>query len=551
MERFRENIIHSRILYLIFAFLIIFLLLIGRLYWLQVGNHEELKGQALKQRGTEIKLNPNRGIIYDRNLIPLTNRKKTLIGFVFKDTIQKNKDLKNYILNNSEFDEEGLKEYLDVKENIVDITLNPNALEIENNKDIYIANRVSRYDNNNILSHVIGYINKSENRGEAGVEKVFDEILKSNDNQSLILESDDKRNIIFGGEYTIGQRIDPTSPNGVKLTIDYHIQRKVEDVLDEEKVNGAVVVADISTGDIMAMASRPNFNQEDIDEYFNREDMALYNKAIQVAYPPGSLFKIVVLLTALEEDIGVQDRLFYCNGQEEINDIIIKCNNINGHGYITLDEAFSKSCNSVFIQLGRDLGGEKIMEMSRRLGFDNKINIGLLEEVGGNLPSGKELQGPAIGNISIGQGSIETTPLQITNMMMIIANNGVKKGIGIIDGITTQDGYIIKKYNREEEKRLLPLEICQILQKYLIDVVEKGTAKGMDLVDIGGGGGKTGSAQAVFNKRMTIHGWFSGFYPKKDPKYVITVFIEEGISGSKSAVPIFERIAKEIYKISR
>ena len=551
MKKFRENMLYTRILNLVFVFIIIFSLLIFRLYCLQIKNHDELKLQALMQRGVEIDINPNRGIIYDRNLIPITNREKSLIAFVFKDTIEQDEKLKKYILDNSSLDEKELREYLKDKKDLVAIPLRSDALKIENNKDIYIAEKTFRYSNENTLSHVIGYINKSENRGETGIEKLYDEILKFKDYCSLFLEFDNKRNIIFGGEYSVGADTDPYNPDGVKLTVDYNLQKIVENIFDEEKLNGAAIVTDVDTGDILAMVSRPNFNQEDIDEYFDREDMALYNKAIQVAYPPGSLFKIVVLLTALEENMNIQDELFYCRGYEKINDIAIKCNNIYGHGYLTLKEGFSKSCNSVFIQLGQELGSKKIMDMSRRLGFGDKINIGLLEEVSGNLPVGKDLQGPAIGNISIGQGSIETTPLQITNMMMIIANNGIKKDIRIVDGIVTRDGYMIKKYNREEDKRVLSEEICQILQEYLVDVVENGTAKKLDLKDIGGGGGKTGSAQAVLNRRKTIHAWFSGFYPEKKPKYVITVFIEEGKSGAGVAAPVFEKISKEIYRINR
>jgi len=551
MKKYKENMVYTRILNLVFVFIVIFSLLTFRLYCLQIKNHDELKVQALKQRGKEIKISPNRGIICDRNLVPLTNSEKSLTAFVFKDTIQKDEKLKKYILENSFFNEKELEEYLNNKKGLIDIPLKANALKMENNKDIYITEKTSRYDDENLLSHVIGYVNKSENRGEAGIEKLYDEILRSKDECSLFLEADNKRNIIFGGEYSVRADTDPYNPNGVKLTVDYNIQKMVENIFNEEKVNGSAIVTDVDTGDILAMVSRPNFDQEDIDKYFNREDMALYNKAIQVAYPPGSLFKIVVLLTALEEDINIQDKLFYCRGYEEINDITIKCSNIYGHGYLTLKEAFSKSCNSAFIQLGQKLGSEKIMAMSRRLGFGDKINIGLLEEVEGNLPTGRELQGPAIGNISIGQGSIETTPLQITNMMMIIANNGIEKDIGIVDGIITKDGYMIKKYNREEDKKVLPEEICQIAQEYLVDVVKNGTAKRMDLKNIGGGGGKTGSAQAVFNRRMTIHGWFAGFYPEKKPKYVITVFIEEGKSGAGAAAPIFEKISKEIYKNNR
>ena len=189
--------------------------------------------------------------------------------------------------------------------------------------------------------------------------------------------------------------------------------------------------------------------------------------------------------------------------------------------------------------------------MAERLGMGERINIGLVEEVKGNLPKGKELKGPAIGNISIGQGSIEITPLQITNMMLIIANKGIRKDMTIVDGITTKDGYMIKEFKRNDDERIISQDIAEIVQDFMIEVVLEGTAKNMDLDFVGGAGGKTGSAQAVFKGKETIHGWFSGFYPAKNPNYVITVFVEGGFSGSGAAVPIFEDIAKRIHQINR
>lgn len=550
MRRFRRNIVHIRLLKMLYAFSFVFILLVGRLYWIQIKNHHSLKVQALKQRGKEISLYPNRGIIYDKNLIPLTNREKINTMFVSKKYIENNPNFKKFIIGNSQLNENELNNYIKSRGAIIDIPLKSTVAGI-NSKEILITDRVLRYGKRNILSHVIGYINKSENRGEAGIEKVYDEVLKDGENHSLYIELDNKENIILGGEYIVSQKTNPANPGGVKLTIDYHIQKSVEKILDKEEKNGGVIVAEVETGDIVAMASRPNFNQEDIDEYLNREDMVLYNKAIQVAYPPGSLFKTIVLLTALEENVSYVNKTFYCKGYEQINNVTIKCNNIGGHGYITLKEAFSKSCNSAFIQLGQELGSSKIINMAKRLGFGQKINIGLLEEVEGNLPSGRELKGPSIGNISIGQGSIEATPLQITNMMMIVANKGIRKGMSIVDGITTSNGYMVKKFNREKEKRIISEENCEILHDYLVDVILSGTARNMDLTDLGNAGGKTGSAQAVLNRRETIHGWFSGFWPAEEPKYVITVFIEGEGSGSRGAVSIFEKIVKEVYRINR
>lgn len=550
MSRHRKNIVCNRILKMLFISSILFFILILRLYYIQITQHSELKAQVLKQRGEEISLYPDRGIIYDRNLIPLTNREIIPTAFVYKDNLLEDKELMNFIIENSEFDEKQLKEYIKDKNSIVAIPLNW-EIESPDRSKMFIANRIVRYGKNNILTHVIGYINKAENRGEAGIEKVYDEILKDGEKHFLYLEVDRGKNKTLNGEYMVSQDKNIMDPKAVKLTVDYHIQKIVEEVLDEKGIQGAVIVAHVESGEIRAMASRPNFSQYEIDEYLKREDMALYNKAIQVANPPGSLFKTVVLLAALEKDTSYLNKTFYCNGYEQINNVTIKCNEGRGHGYIGLKDAFSKSCNSTFIQLGQEIGSESIIHMAERLGMGERINIGLVEEVKGNLPKGKELKGPAIGNISIGQGSIEITPLQITNMMLIIANKGIRKDMTIVDGITTKDGYMIKEFKRNDDERIISQDIAEIVQDFMIEVVLEGTAKNMDLDFVGGAGGKTGSAQAVFKGKETIHGWFSGFYPAKNPNYVITVFVEGGFSGSGAAVPIFEDIAKRIHQINR
>jgi len=552
MRKKEVNIIHKRLIQLAFITLFAFMLLSARLYWIQIKSHDRFRTEALRQRSEEISLYPHRGTIYDRNLIPLTNANKKSTLLVFREKIISDRKLVDFIIKNTNLTYSDLMGYASFKGKIVSIPLNEKIDTIPNSKDIFVTERVTRYSDENLLSHVIGYINKSENRGEYGIEKVYDDILVNQSKKNyLYLEIDDRQNVFLGGEYQVHSNVNSLEPSGVKLTIDYHIQRIAEDIMDKHNVNGAVIVAEVDSGDIVALVSRPNFDQDNIGEYLEKDDMTLYNKAIQVGYPPGSLFKIVVLLAALEENIEYLDRIFYCSGYERVGNVVISCNNTEGHGYIDINEAFSLSCNSAFIQLGKEIGSQKIINMAKKLGFGDKINIGLLEEIKGNIPVGEEIQGPAIGNISIGQGSIEVTPLQITNLMMIIANNGVRKGLSIVDGITSEDGRMIKPYQRQEEIRILSRETCNLVKEFLVDVVNYGTAKSLDLDYLGGAAGKTGSAQAVLNGKETIHGWFTGFYPVEKPKYVITVLVERGISGSQSAVPIFDKLVREINKINR
>ncbi|NLY78186.1 MAG: hypothetical protein GX080_08925 [Tissierellia bacterium] len=552
MRRKKKNIVEIRLHKLAFLLLSMLVLLIFRLYWIQIANHNTLKSQALKQRANAINLYPNRGIIYDMNLIPLTNSNRINTIFIPKDSLEKQEELKDLILKYTDISREELEDYEKKAGRVLELPLKKYIDQDLIPENAIVAEKTIRYSKNNILSHVIGYVNRSDNKGAYGIEKVYDDILSNNKRRNtLYMEFNDSKDFLIGGEFEVTGSNESIEPAGVKLTIDYHIQDIVEKILDKNKVNGAVIVADIKAGEIRALASRPNFDQNNIEEYLDREDMALFNKAIQVGYPPGSLFKIIVLITALEENKDFVDRTFYCKGYEEVGNTTIGCNKTEGHGYLSLKEGFSKSCNSVFIQLGKELGSEKIMNMAKRLGFGQIINIGLSDEVEGNLPSGNEIRGPIIGNISIGQGSIEVTPLQMTNLLMIIANDGIQKGLTIVDGITSENGQMVKKYNRKEDKRVINEEYCQIVKDYLIDVVRSGTARSLDLDEVGGAAGKTGSAQGVLNGEETIHGWFIGYYPERNPKYVITVFVEDAKDGSQSAIPIFEQIVKEIYKLNR
>lgn len=548
MKRFKKDAIKVRIIKMSLFIFIAFTILIVRIYYIQVIKSDVYKKYALRQRSKEVVIYPDRGIIYDRNLIPLTNKERQSSIYVYKEDLKKTK-VKDYIYTHTSFDENQLNELMMDSKGILEIPLEKGEKLYNPPKEVYIIDKTVRYDDKNFLSHVIGYVKKSENVGAYGIEKVYDDILKNQESSSVFFEFDGKKNLIPGGGYILTTNTKASFPSSVKLTIDYHIQKVVENAIDKENSSGAIIVADVETGDILAMTSRPNFDQNVIDSYLNKNNMELYNKAVQVSYPPGSLFKIIVLLSALEDDPSIIYNNYYCNGYEKIGETIIKCNKEEGHGALMLNEALAYSCNSAFIQLGKEIGSQEIMDTAKKIGFGNKINVGLLEEVEGNLPEGKELLGPAIGNISLGQGNIEVTPLQITNMMMVIANNGIRKDISIVDSIVSADGKLVKKYSRKDDERIIDEANINIIKDYLEDVVDYGTGRSMNLSDIGGAGGKTGSAQGVINRKNTIHGWFSGYYPKINPKYVVTVLMEDDYRGSSSAVPIFEEIVKEINKI--
>lgn len=532
---------------------LIFTLLIARLYFIQIKKGEEYSKYASNQQIFNIESSLPRGIIFDRNGIRITNQNQKKVAYILIENIKNDKNNINILKEALNYNDSDMKKLLNSQDKLIEIPLNRKNIDIyklSSIKDVIIIDKNLRHNKENILSHVIGYVNEKENEGKTGLEKTYDkEPLKTNINYGKKpIFIDARRRIIPSMDIDLNNNDIEVIPNSLKLTIDYNIQKQVENILDKNKKRGAVVVSEVKTGDILAMASRPNINLRDMNQDLNKKDHRLYNKAIQLSYPPGSIFKIPVLLAGLKSgQFSLEDEV-YCKGYEQLDNNIIRCNNKDGHGKITILEGFYKSCNSTFIQIGKKVGAEEVIDMAKSLGLGNKINIGIDEEIKGNLPKDNELIGAAIGNISIGQGNIEVTPLQITNMTMILANNGIKKDLSIVDSYVTEEGIHGKKIKRDKDKRVIPKELSEKLRKGLDNVVEKGTAKNIDLESIGGGGGKTGSAQAILNKKQTVHAWFTGYFPKDNPEYVITVFIEGGDSGSGVAAPIFEDIAKEIYK---
>lgn len=518
-----------------------------RLYHIQINKSPIYGEMALKQRSGIISLSPERGTIYDRNLVPLTNIETTPVIVLPKALLEEDIELYNELLQNTLLTHEEFINLIESSKGVMQIPVKDGFISKADYSQMFRSQLVNRYMKDNPLSHVIGYVNRADNVGDSGIEKLYDEFLNIQDKKTLVLEYDKSRRIILDGSEHVTEVTDPNIPSGVKLTIDYEIQKIVENILDESRANGAVIVAQPQTGKILAMASRPNFEQDNIIEYLDNKHMALYNKAIQVSYPPGSIFKTVVLMAALESNYDFINESYECTGYEEVHGLRIKCT--GEHGILSLREAFSKSCNSAFIQIGERIGSHKIIQMAERLGMGSKINIELLEESEGNLSKGSQLLGAAIGNISIGQGDVEATPLQITNMMMILVNNGIEKKMSMVEGITNKDGKILKYINKRSDRYVISEEISSVVMNYLRDVVRNGTGASIDTGFIGGAGGKTGSAQAILNRNPAVHGWFSGFFPERDPQYVITVLVEEGKSGARSAAPIFEKISKEIIKI--
>lgn len=530
------------------VFIIVIIGLILRLSYLSIYKYESYTDRIESQSIKKVNLNSGRGIIYDRNNKPLTDTENKKIIIIPKNIISGNYKNINTIKKATNLSENDIFK-------VVQEQLNSDLIEIEVGNlsqdnieklkkiNISVEDKVDRYKDNNLLSHTIGYINESENKGVSGIEKDMDLELRSS-NQKYVsvfkagtLGENNGLNLVEGSFSKVSK-----NNKNLKLTIDSEIQEKVEKIADGEENPTAIIVSNIRTGEILAISSRPNFNQNRVEDYLDKEDGQLQNRVLSATYPAGSVFKMVVLFAALENKVVTNSTYYYnCTGNEQVSDNEkLNCNNLYGHGVQTLGEAFANSCNTAFYDIAKKVGKDEIYKAIKKLHLDQSVDIGLDEEVSSNIP-----QKIALSNLSIGQGDLEFTPIQINQMTQIIANNGIYKPLYIYDSLVDSSMNQIKKFSSSKQEELISPYIATQIKQFMVGVVQTGTAKLLKDLD-GGCGVKTGTAQSSINNKEISHGWITGFYPREEPKYVITVLVEGTEKSTKSAIPIFKQICQSI-----
>lgn len=554
---YRKNnymIIHKKRLQIIgISFILIYALLMSRLLFIQVYMGKEYTRKAVQQRMVYIPISTNRGIIYDRNLIPITDRevKKVVVAypaFVYDkkaaiETISKACGISREIV------EKKMDGSQDTVEFICEIKQNEHLSLIDSGrlKGVISVEKRLRYTEDSIAKHVVGYIGKTDKLGNMGIEKSMNSYLEGRGSDSIAAVVDSSKNIIRG----LGFRKVEAPKDGVsysmKLTLDYHIQSIIEKALEDNDIQGSIVVMDVKNGDILGMVSKPDFDQSNVEKYMKSSGNELINQSVW-QFDLGSIFKTVVAAAAIEEKMVNSDEKYKCEGYIDVGSNRIKCSTYKSHENREIDmkEAFALSCNTAYIKIGTKIGAEKILEMAEKLGFGQKLCFTIPEEKAGYLPT---VQEDGIGNISIGQGKIQVTPLQVTSMMATIANNGIRNDPQLVEELITDKGLTVKKLERSRPQIVLNPTTSKLLKDMLHEVTLTGTGKQANMEEHGGSSGKTSSAQTGIDDGEVVQGWFAGFVPYEKPKYAITVFIYNGQSGGGAAAPIFKEVATEILEV--
>ncbi len=435
------------------------------------------------------------------------------------------------------------------------------------------------YPQDNLASHIIGYVGKrpprktgpvgdgealwGEGEGADGLEEAFNEQLTGKPGKINVLFDTD------GSKLTEELMQRPIPGNNVVTTIDLRMQQLAEKILSQHAKRGAFVIMDVRTGDIVTMASWPQFDlnvfipsisQEDYRELQEDPDKPLFARAFRGLYPPASTFKVPVALGLLEFQAVTEESLFDCPTSYAIGDRVFHNWNKNGEGSMNVVAAITRSCNTWFYQasVSSGQGVEPIASAARRLGYGIKTGLPLKAEPDGLLPTdawsrgrfGHDILDGDLANISIGQGTVLATPLQVAQAMAAIGNRERLIRPRLVMQVQDVNNRVTQTF-QPDRGRLLNFDPynLELVIKGMHDVVNdwKGTGKAAANEDIGIAG-KTGTGQWKPLEEQNV-AWFAGFAPWDYPVYAFAVIYEgepgEGVGGGRNAGPIVGEFFRE------
>lgn len=547
-----EKPIKQRVLKIFFVFIIVLLVVLAaKAFHLQIIKGSYWRELADENRIRSYPIKPLRGIIYDKDKNPLAINVPKLDLVVIPADLAK---------------EEGFEEIKEkIKENI-HLTY-PVIIEedIEREKALLLEAEFAdvsaisirkdsrrQYENSPYFSHVLGYLGKVSKEevlegyfvddyiGRDGLENFYENALKGSYGEELV-EIDN-----LGRIQKVLATKDPIAGQDLVLSIDSDLQKKLYQAMRERK--GAAVALNPQNGKILALVSFPGFDSNDPAKGLFSPNQPLFNRAIAGGYPSGSIIKPLIAAAALEEGIISPNKQIHCPGHLVLTDkynpnIFYTFYDWKEHGIVNIYKAIAESCNVYFYTVGggygniEGLGIEKIKRYLKFFGWGRQLGIDLPGEKPGLIPSPswkKELRDEPwyIGdtyNVSIGQGDITASPLQVALATAVIANNGK----------LFQPQLLENKKPKILNQNFIQEEFLEVVRKGMREAVIYGSAKALyDLpVKVAG---KTGTAQV--SKTKAPHSWFTVFAPYEEPEIVLVVLIENGGEGSATALPV----AKEV-----
>lgn len=334
----------------------------------------------------------------------------------------------------------------------------------------------------------------------------------------------------------------------VITTLNSEIQQTAYEALGDHR--GSVVVLEASTGKILAMVSKPDYNPNTVAEDWkdlvseNTGEAPLLNRATQGLYPPGSTFKILTLLEYFREHpLDAETFSYQCKGSERVFGVTVHCASNLVHGAENLTSAFANSCNSAFAKIGSGLNLDRLFGLTEEFLFNHPLPSKLGTAVSSYVLTSASPENEIAQSV-IGLGKTQISPLHNAMIVQTIANQGILMKPYLISEIVSEEGTIVKRYQPEDYGRIITQSEAELLTKYLREVVSHGTASKLSGLSVTAAG-KTGTA--YYETGKPPHAWFVGFAPAEQPELVISVIVESSGGGSSYAVPIAKKILESYY----
>jgi len=574
----------EKISIIIYFVILVFLLLLMRLWQLQILQGSEYRKLSEANRLRIIAIPSPRGIIFDRNGMPLVKNSPYYCASLIPDEFDKSKaNLLSKVLNMPDeeilekLDKNGLSHFAPIR--LKEGLSFSEVAYIESRRSdfpgLFIeVEAIREYIYGDLGSHLIGYLGKPTPAqlkdpafkdvppdafiGQWGIEKIFDKQLRGTHGKRVTEVN------ALGREIKLLQGNPPIKGEDITLSLDIHLQKEAEKAFGEKA--GAFVAINPENGEILSMMSKPSFDPNLFTRGIGYDEWAhltqdkkkpMLNRALQSQYPPGSTFKIVTAIAGLEEGVIKPETKVDCRGGINYGSWRFNCWRSHGHGVLSLHRALVESCDVYFYEVGRRLGIDKIYGYAISLGLGKETGSELRGERKGLIPNiewklkNKNLPwfpGETF-NSAIGQGYVSVTPIQLAVMTSAIANGGNLYKLTIIKDI---------KPVLSGKLKVKP-ETLEIIKSALSGVVNEpggtGWAAKSQLTNTGG---KTGTAQVVaINKdskalpeKFRDHAWFIAFAPVEKPELALAVFVEHGGHGGTAAAPIAKK-AIEAYMISK
>ena len=572
---------------------IVVFIALGMCFWfLQIVQHQKYDEMAENNHQRTLALRAPRGVLFDRDgKVLVDNRDSFAISILREHTTDINRTIQ-LLASVTGLDPVKVKQIVDKHRSepsyrpitiVEDATLaqvaaiRARGLEFEL-PDVVIQRVPTRKYPEAMAAHLFGYVGEVTDTqlgqdtdlrsgdivGQSGIEKVYNAVLKGEDGARRVVVNS------VGREIRTLEEDPPTEGKRLQLTIDYDVQKAIEDGFDAIGFNGAAVVLDPHNGDVLGFTSRPAYDPNAFAAGIDRatwsslvtdEDRPLNDRAIQGRYSPGSTFKMAVALAALEEGVITPDFQVRCSGGASFYGHYFKCWNKHGHGSIDLRHAIEQSCDVYFYTIANMVGVDAINKWATLLGLGVKSGIDLPNEVQGLVPSTewkrlhtrekKWYAGETI-SVGIGQGAVAVTPVSMAVYMATLANGGTRVTPHLLKAMDEGDGWKpVPPPPPQSKMDVDPAKIQAIRDGLWMVVNAHGTGhnaliKGPDGKPIHDISGKTGTAQVISNqgkaaagngrRDLRDNGWFVFFAPRDDPKIAGVVFLEHGVHGSNAAL---------------